>query len=154
VSRAQVNLRLPSTLLDRLAASAQRQGISRNALVLRYVQDGLDLDEDTDRRVSGQLITKRADETAIDKLVREEHEDALHRAGLDPGATSQLVPLGAAGGDQIGQYEKAGPERQSDKPHRHRFERVPQTEAPGRLLGETEATYECVCGKSERRKVT
>jgi hypothetical protein len=52
------------------------------------------------------------------------------------------------------QYEKAGPERQSDKPHRHHFEKIPQTEGPGRLLGETEATYECVCGKSERRKVT
>jgi hypothetical protein len=107
VSRAQINLRLPSTLLDRLAASAQRQGISRNALVLRYVQEGLDLDDDTNRRLSLQS-----------------------------------------------QYEKAGPERQSDKPHRHHFEKVPQTEAPGRLLGETEATYECVCGKSERRKVT
>ena len=137
--RAQINLRLPSTLLDRLAISAQRQGISRNALVLRYVQDGLDLDDDTNRRVRGQL-----------------------------------VPLGAAGGDAVAIPPRlVGPilareaeeaeavaeraeryERQSDKPHRHRFERVPQTEAPGRLLGETEATYECVCGKSERRKVT
>jgi predicted transcriptional regulator len=45
-------------------------------------------------------------------------------------------------------------ERQSDRPHRHHFEKVTQTEAPGRLLGTTEATYECVCGKSERRKVT
>lgn len=150
--QVQVNARFAADVVTQLTALAKRLGVSRNTLIEAYVIAGLEgvaspLCEEASpspppASSSPDSVSPTPTPPLPPKVVTEPGpvDSAPETRMVDPPpATLRVVPATS---------------REVTRGHLHRLVEVERTRGPGRLLGTTEATFECVCGKSERRKVS